>query len=67
MTTRFTIENIEDQGLVFNNYTQYKIVVSLLAVPPKRKHVDFLVINSGEFRLYEQPIDITRLIFRFEF
>lgn len=51
----------------FKNDTPYKCFIQIRPIPPKRKHAEFLLMQSECYKVLEsQPIDLTRISIIFE-
>ncbi len=62
----FEIVRLGDKVTKITNYSEYLCIFSIIPTPPKRKHVDRLIVKPNQFLVIDQPIDITRLSIRFE-
>lgn len=51
----------------FTNNSDYKIIISLMPVKPKRTYKDIALVPHGNYIMYENTeLDLTTLSFRFE-
>ncbi len=50
---------------IFTNETDMGLIISYIPVKPKRKYTDIMFVKPNEFIIYDNPLDLTQVSFRF--
>lgn len=63
----YQVLEIKQNGNItmITNHSQYKLIISILPVKPKRKHRDYLLVAKQTFYVLEHGLDLTSISFRF--